>query len=57
MSVLGAIAGLLVKCGLVACVVIVVETIQSRLRFYRYQEPLAASFLFAILAIVANQIR
>ena len=56
-SVLGAIAGLLVKCGLVACVVIVVETIQSRLRFYRYQEPLAASFLFAILAIVANQIR
>ena len=30
---------------LVACVVVVVETAQSRLRFYRYQEPLAASFL------------
>jgi hypothetical protein len=26
------------------------------LRFYRYQEPLALSFLMAILAIVARQV-
>lgn len=52
----GAAAILLVKFAAVACVVIVVETIQSRLRFYRYQEPLAASFLLAALAIVADQI-
>ena len=43
--------------ALVACAVILVETAQSRLRFYRYQEPLAAAFLLAVLAIVANQIR
>ena len=42
---------------LVAVVVVLVETSQSRLRFYRYQEPLAASFLLAILAIVGNQLR
>jgi formate hydrogenlyase subunit 4 len=40
----------------VACVVVLVETVQSRLRFYRYQEPLAASFLLAILAIVGTQL-
>jgi formate hydrogenlyase subunit 4 len=40
----------------VACAVVVVETCQSRLRFYRYQEPLAASFLLAILAIVSSQL-
>jgi len=45
------------KFFLVACLVIVVETAQSRLRFYRYQEPLAAAFLLAVLAVVANQIR
>ncbi|CAM5547480.1 Formate hydrogenlyase OS=Rhodanobacter lindaniclasticus OX=75310 GN=B1991_17505 PE=4 SV=1 [Rhodanobacter lindaniclasticus] len=43
--------------GIVACAVIAVETAQSRLRFYRYQEPLAAAFMLAVLAIVANQIR
>jgi formate hydrogenlyase subunit 4 len=53
---LGAAAALLAKFALVACAVIVVETAQSRLRFYRYQEPLAMSFLLAALAIVANQI-
>jgi len=56
----GAVAaaiGLLLKCLLVALVVVVVETVQSRLRYYRYQEPLAASFLLAVLAIVANQLR
>jgi formate hydrogenlyase subunit 4 len=42
---------------IVALVVVFVETAQSRLRYYRYQEPLAASFLLAVLAIVANQLR
>ena len=51
-----AAAALLGKFAVVACAVIVVETVQSRLRFYRYQEPLAASFLLAALAIVADQI-
>jgi formate hydrogenlyase subunit 4 len=53
---LGAAVALIGKFALVACAVIVVETAQSRLRFYRYQEPLAASFLLAALAIVADQI-
>lgn len=52
----GAAAALLAKFALVACAVIAVETAQSRLRFYRYQEPLAGSFLLAALAIVADQI-
>ncbi|TKI03959.1 respiratory chain complex I subunit 1 family protein [Martelella alba] len=56
-GVLGAILGIIVKFAIVACAVIAVETAQSRLRFYRYQEPLAVGFLLAILAIVANQIR
>jgi formate hydrogenlyase subunit 4 len=54
---LGAMVAVLGKFVLVACLVIVVETTQSRLRFYRYQEPLAASFLLAALAVIANQIR
>jgi formate hydrogenlyase subunit 4 len=53
---LGAAAALFLKFLLVAAVVVFVETAQSRLRYYRYQEPLAASFLLAILAIVANQL-
>lgn len=53
---LGSITSLVMKFLLVALVVIVVETVQSRLRFYRYQEPLAAGFLFAVLAIVSNQL-
>jgi formate hydrogenlyase subunit 4 len=52
----GAALGLVVKFTLVACAVVFVETAQSRLRFYRYQEPLAASFLFAVLAIVGTQL-
>jgi formate hydrogenlyase subunit 4 len=52
----GAAIGLLVKFTAVACAVVVVETAQSRLRFYRYQEPLAASFLFAALAIISTQL-
>lgn len=47
---------LIVKFVLVACVVVFVETAQSRLRFYRYQEPLAASFVLAVLAITATQL-
>ncbi len=53
----GAAVALLLKMILVALVVVWVETAHARLRFYRYQEPLAASFLLAILAIVANQLR
>lgn len=58
-SALGAVAALgavLAKFLLVALVVVVVETGQSRLRFYRYQEPLAASFLLAVLAIIGTQL-
>ncbi|MDE2150597.1 MAG: NADH-quinone oxidoreductase subunit H [Gammaproteobacteria bacterium] len=42
---------------LVVMAMIFVDTVQARLRFYRYQEPLAASFLLAILAIVGSQLR
>jgi len=52
-----AAAGLIARMLVVAAIVVVVETAQSRLRYYRYQEPLAASFLLAVLAIVANQLR
>jgi len=53
---LGAAVALFVKFLVVALAVVFVETAQSRLRYYRYQEPLGASFLLAILAIVANQL-
>jgi len=56
LGALGAAAGLIVKFTLVAGVVVFVETAQSRLRFYRYQEPLAASFLLAVLAITGTQL-
>jgi formate hydrogenlyase subunit 4 len=52
----GAAAALVVKFTFVACLVVFVETAQSRLRFYRYQEPLAASFMLAILSIVGTQL-
>lgn len=52
----GSVIALLIKFGFVALAVVVVETVQSRLRFFRYQEPLAAGFLFAVLAIVSNQL-
>ncbi len=58
-TALGAAAAwlaLLAKMLAVTLAVVWVETSQSRLRFYRYQEPLAASFLLAVLAIVANQL-
>ncbi len=52
----GAAVGLVIKFTLVAGVVVFVETAQARLRFYRYQEPLAASFLLAVLAIIGTQL-
>jgi formate hydrogenlyase subunit 4 len=52
----GALGGILLKFAAVAVTVVVVETIQSRLRFYRYQEPLAASFLLAVVAIISTQL-
>lgn len=52
-----AAVGLFARMLLVAVIIVCVETAQSRLRYYRYQEPLAASFLLAVLAIVANQLR
>ena len=58
-SAAGAAASLVALLGkflLVALVVVFVETAQSRLRFYRYQEPLAASFLLAVLAIIGTQL-
>ena len=55
-GILGSIGALGLKFLTLACVVVLVETTQSRLRFYRYQEPLAASFLLAILAIVGTQL-
>lgn len=57
LGVMGALIALLLKFMLVALAVVFVETMQARLRYYRYPEPLAASFLLAILAIVANQLR
>jgi formate hydrogenlyase subunit 4 len=56
LGVIGSTIALLLKFVLVACAVVVVETCQSRLRFYRYQEPLAASFLLAVLAIISTQL-
>lgn len=57
LGVLGAVVALMLKFVLVVLAVVFVETAQARLRYYRYQEPLAASFLLAVLAIVANQMR
>jgi formate hydrogenlyase subunit 4 len=56
LGVLGSAIALLLKFVLIACAVVVVDTTQSRLRFYRYQEPLAASFLLAVLAIIGTQV-
>jgi formate hydrogenlyase subunit 4 len=55
-GMVGSVGALLGKFLLVACAVVAVETAQSRLRFYRYQEVLAASFVFAILAIIGTQL-
>lgn len=57
LGIIASAGSLLLKFGAVALAVIGVETAQSRLRFYRYQEPLAAAFLLAVLAVIANQIK
>ena len=56
LGAVGAAAALLLKFALIGCIVVFVETAQSRLRFYRYQEPLAASFMLAVLSIISSQI-
>jgi formate hydrogenlyase subunit 4 len=56
LGALAAAVALVVKFAIVACAVVFVETAQSRLRFYRYQEPLAASFLLAVLAVIGTQL-
>jgi formate hydrogenlyase subunit 4 len=56
LGAIGATLALLGKFALVGVLVVVVETSQARLRFFRYQEPLAASFLFAVLSIIGSQI-
>ncbi len=56
LGVAGAFLALLGKWLVLALVMACVDTAQSRLRFYRYQEPLALSFLMAILAVVARQL-
>lgn len=56
LGIVGSLLSLLIKFSLVGLCVVVVETIQARLRFYRYQEPLAASFLLAVLAIITSQL-
>jgi len=57
LGVAGTLIGIAIKFAIIAGAVIGVETVQSRLRFYRYQEPLAAAFVFAVLALIANNIR
>lgn len=56
LSIIGATAMILLKYAGLGLFMIGVDTAQSRLRFYRYQEPLALSFLFAVLAIVVAQL-
>jgi len=56
LDVLGSVAALAVKFLIVALAVVFAETAQSRLRFYRYQELLAASFVFGVLAIIGTQL-
>jgi len=55
-GVVGSVAALGLKFLVVAAAVVFVETAQARLRFYRYQEVLAASFVFAILSIISTQL-
>jgi formate hydrogenlyase subunit 4 len=56
LGTVAAAVALVGKFVIVALAVVFVETAQSRLRFYRYQEPLAASFLLAVLAIIGTQL-
>jgi formate hydrogenlyase subunit 4 len=56
LGIVGSVAALAAKFLVVAIAVVFTETAQSRLRFYRYQELLAASFVFAVLAIIGTQL-
>ena len=56
LGIAGSLMALTLKFLLVAIAVVFVETAQSRLRFYRYQELLAASFVFAVLSIIGTQL-
>jgi formate hydrogenlyase subunit 4 len=51
-----AIVIMMIKYTVVAAAVVLVNTAQARLRFFRYQEPLALGFILAVLAIVILQI-
>jgi formate hydrogenlyase subunit 4 len=55
-GIVGSLAALGLKFLIVAAVVVMVETAQARLRFYRYQEVLAASFVFAVISIISTQL-
>lgn len=52
----GAVVALMLKFVLVVGAVVFVDTTQARLRFYRYNEPLAASFALAVLSIISSQL-
>jgi formate hydrogenlyase subunit 4 len=47
---------LLLKMTVIVVLVVIVQTSISRLRFFRYQEYLGASFILALLAIIAHQL-
>jgi formate hydrogenlyase subunit 4 len=55
-SVLLSVVVLVGKWLIVAVIMVVIETVQSRLRFFRYQEPLALALVLAVLAVVARQV-
>jgi formate hydrogenlyase subunit 4 len=55
-SVVWAVLTLLGKMAGIVVLVVIVETSISRLRFFRYQEYLGASFIVALLAIIAHQL-
>lgn len=57
LSVLWAVMTLLLKIGVIVATVLVVQTSIARLRFFRYQEFLGASFILALLAIIAYQLQ
>jgi formate hydrogenlyase subunit 4 len=55
-SVVWAVVTLLLKMTVIVVLVVIVQTSISRLRFFRYQEYLGASFILALLAIIAHQL-
>lgn len=55
-SVVLSVVVLVGKWLIVALIMVVIETAQSRLRFFRYQEPLALALVLSVLAVVARQV-